>query len=382
MKKITNVMMICAFLLTVSCGNKVNSGGVQSALKVQNTFLKGDPATIIAGSFLNNDSFITGDNVGDFQNFTLASVNQFTEKDLLVEQTDVSSNIEKGNEANDKDSTQNANKMLYRFRLKNNDYIYENSDIDLSFHFKIINNKLFLKELETKEFVYKVEDLHYSILKTKDAFSILIKANDDQVGRVLMSFVFTKKIEQIEIPKSNTYFKYVMGPGVKVNWDQNESLVVHICGANTNIENIYRTAINEWKSTLNHRLNFKVERPFSYPPYSDLNTHCIYTVKNYQTLYSENAANPGTTYTTPNKFTGKFIDSDIIIWEKENEKYGVGLELVPTLSRTITHEFGHLIGLDHQFTKGINSIMSYNRYDDYISYYDKSAINELYNIIP
>ena len=88
----------------------------------------------------------------------------------------------------------------------------------------------------------------------------------------------------------------------------------------------------------------------------------------------------GTTYISGNLFQGKIIDADVMIWVKENEKFGTTLENTSNLQATVAHEIGHFLGLDHQFDKNITSIMSYARVT-YVTSYDTEAIARLYPLL-
>lgn len=69
-----------------------------------------------------------------------------------------------------------------------------------------------------------------------------------------------------------------------------------------------------------------------------------------------------------------------MIWVKENEKFGTVFEETESLQSTTAHEFGHLLGLHHQFDKSLKSIMSYDG-TDYVTAYDTEAIARLYPLI-
>lgn len=376
------IFLLAVMILTASCGSKKNSSQEVSASQasVQVTFVKGDPSTIIDNTTKDTNSFINSEATIDFDNYTLTSINQFTEKEILVESTG-ETNIESGNEAKETDQTLDADKYLYKFEKgKSNEFAYTSEALPITLNFKTNNlGKLELTDLETDTYVYPLKALHYSLKNTKDAFSILAETTDPTDGKVLISFTFVKKEEKKLINKVSDYYKYIFGAGVIVKWDQNETLKINICSKYNSFQlnSIYQKSVNTWSYYLKGRLNLETNVLTTYPPFSDLNTHCIYTVDNYQTEYSDDIMNPGTTYTSANKFRGSLLDSDIMIWVKENEKTGSTLEDVYGLSRTVTHEIGHLLGLDHQFS-GTSSIMSYNRHDTYITSYDRGAITTLY----
>jgi predicted Zn-dependent protease len=88
----------------------------------------------------------------------------------------------------------------------------------------------------------------------------------------------------------------------------------------------------------------------------------------------------GVTFTTLDLVNYSHIDSDILIFEKDLEAVSRNRPelLIPELTRTLKHEMGHFLGLDHQFKDEIHSIMSYRPSDDELFDYDKKAILELY----
>ncbi len=374
-----SIVLACTVLLA-GCGKSENppASAKGEATAIETIFVKGDPNQLIDGSQRNQSSFINVSNVVLLNEYSLSHVIQYTEKAEIVRKEETES-AETGNEAEDEDTTESARKRLYSFVKTSNDYSYVSAASDISFNFhKDENDVINLEGLVVKEDYYKLNPIHYSMKKSGDAFSILAEIVDTDVGRILIAFTFTKKSEAKKLNTVSSMYKYLFGPGVIVSWNQKENLEINICGQQSAaVEKAYRDGIKDWDEALSGRINVTTRTLISYPPFSDLNNHCIYTVKNYQTIYGNRFVNMASTILKGNLFKGNIIDADIMVWVKENEKYGVSLEQSNHLQAVTAHEVGHLLGLHHQFDKSIKSIMSY---DDtaYITDYDKTAVGYLY----
>lgn len=375
-----NQFFLCVLIFIVNgCGNKsISSNVFHKKTSLVTVFVKGNPLNLIEGSQNESRSFITLTNMGSFDQYNLASVTQFTERDLVVEKTDVAS-VEEGNEAPKEDESENNEDMMYSFSKEGKQFIYSNPhlNVDLSFGEKL--GKLELNGVKVSGIDYRVKSIHYSLKNTSDAFSILAETADDESGKVLLAFTFVKKSKPREIGKTYSLFKYLYGPGIKIPWDERTDLELNICGKQAPaVEKAYRSGISKWDQALAGRTKIAVKTLKTYPPFSDLNNHCIYTVKNYQTNPNNKVSTLGTTYNTADFSKGVIIDSDVMIWVKENEKFGTSFENAKYLNKAVAHEVGHWLGLHHQFDERFSSIMSYDDEIDYVTDYDEAAIAELY----
>lgn len=373
------IIFLCLLLTLTACGGKKNSKtGVEGSTSLSTIFVKGDPKELIKGSTLDKNSFISERNVTEYDNYSLSNVWQFTEKESIIEKEDTG-NPEDGNEATEEDQTAYV-VPIYTFQKSGNDYIYSNPKSNLAFGFTVNNGKLELKTLDTGRGVYDLSILHYSLKKSKDSFSLLVELQeqDPTEGRILLSFVFVKKSEQISILKVDDHYKYIMGSGVALGWSQKETLQIDVCGNQyQSTADAFNGGIQMWKNALKNKMTIKTNYLSVYPPFSDLNSHCIYTVKDYSTESRPQYANPASTTTTYDTFKAEIIDADIFVWVKEVEKDGAISKQGSYLTDVTAHELGHFFGLDHQFDETYKSIMSYDNVP-YITGYDEEAVSYLY----
>lgn len=376
----TKILFLCLLLTLTACGGKKKSNtGIEGSTSLRTIYVKGDPKELIKGSTLDKNSFISENNIKDFDDYSLSNVWQFTENEVVIKKEDTG-NAETGNEATEEDQT-TKEKSYYSFQKKGNEYIYSNSGFKLDLAFAINNGKLELKTLETIEGVYDLKILHYSQKKSKDSFSILAELQDPVEGKLLVSLVFIKKTEQRFIQKVDEHYKYIMGAGIITPWTQKEAIQVDVCGNQyQTTQRAFNWGLSQWKKALDKRMTIKTNFLTVFPPFSDLNTHCIYTVKDYSTEPRPDYRNAATTFPNVDTFKGEIIDSDIMIWVKEVEKDGDLDDQGSYLAGVTGHELGHFFGLDHQFDKSYSSIMSYSKVY-YMTKYDEEAISNLYPLL-
>ncbi|MBK8201256.1 MAG: matrixin family metalloprotease [Bdellovibrionales bacterium] len=208
--------------------------------------------------------------------------------------------------------------------------------------------------------------------------SFLGRYGDKESGAGLVAFYWTKNEPTPPIPIGTKVFNYIFGKGVKIPWNNKSPLPVKICGTQTRkIEKPIREAVASWTQLLTDRLEIELETVDTYPPFSDLNFHCIQVVDSYLTEQDPDIINTAITLSERNPITNQMQDSDIFVFAKERRKLGLSSnDDYKRLVGTARHEFGHLLTLDHEFE--LDSIMSYNRESNQISLHDAMAIANLY----
>ncbi|MCB0348303.1 MAG: matrixin family metalloprotease [Bdellovibrionales bacterium] len=352
------------------------------------TYLQGDPAQFIFGTNLNN--YIADPSVFTSQKLYLTTsvvISQYNE-------------IEKYQKAVSKQTPSTK-------PVGPEEIIYGKEENLIEYSpYKTMNGKNYFKlgkktQKEGKYFYYIFEELedggvrlvaidsnknylvlnqdyiHLSVSEDKPLVSILHFHNFYTDGdKVLVAEYFTTSREP---PKVNTVgnYNYLQGKNVAVNWNQTKPLVVNLCGKDLNEHADWvEESIGHWQKTLENRLDIQlVRKPLGCPPFSDLNTHNIYLIDGVKTAYDH--INAGTTYTIR---LNELIESDIFLFKHELYKYAKTYSpesYKKQFLRVVAHEFGHMLGLAHQFNPDIKSIMSYESIFE-LKDYDIEAVQALY----
>ncbi len=368
-------MLAALLITTLACGNKKKSSSSRNGIQRSTFYVQGNPEAVVDGATMDTTSFLNTTNVSMLENFELYSVYTFAEKEEILAET--SGNIEEGNEA----TTENqllGPRPVFILSKSLDQYELESAQAKLKFRFtKSADNTLKLDQITNDNIDYSVKVLHYSLKQDQEAFSFLVSIGD-KMGKNLLAFTFVKKKEQ-KLTPGNMMYNYLAGPGAKAGWNKQETLKIRLCSPpSIELANKYKAGINMWSNTLRGLLNYEIETVTTYPPFSDLNFHCIYNVSSYLTVDpSSGNANPAAAAPQIDRFKGQIIDADIFIFNSEIEKLAVDQSEYDGLNWVIAHEMGHFFGLDHQFNDTIKSIMSYDG-TDYITNYDQNAIRELY----
>jgi hypothetical protein len=365
--------------MAAGCGQPKKS----SARSVKQIFVKGDPLTMIANTTKEKNSFITHANYMDFRDYAVSSIQIFAEKEVLSnEQIE---DIETGNEAEETDQTQVAPELFTIKYAGPNRYelINDASTISLGLVKDTKTGKLNLNNIRFAAVTYSTEIEHYSVSKDQTKISFLFRLKDRTNGSVLMSAVFYKyNPAKAVIAKTDARYKYINGPGVLVPWKltSGKKIKVNVCPSALGFvsSSEVREAFEKWEEPFKTRpvkLDIEVVTASTCKPFSDVNESSLHYVSEYLTIPEEEYLNPGFALMNSDLSAGHIFDADIVLLGSEIQK-SPSYRFNGGLSRTLIHEFGHFLGLDHQFD-GYYSVMSYENVKE-LGTYDMTAMTELY----
>ena len=354
--------------ITAGCGKKKDKDTSSTS---QTYFTHGDPTQLVSGATMNTQSLFTTSNVSTYKNYVLAARYSFFEKS----ETSNNTSAEQGQEANTGGSSTSA---YWSFQDEGSSYLYKPSTVvdgeDFALQFSVSGSQLSLNAICTGNnysTCTSVTVLHYSKRTDGRAISFLVSYTDATYGKALVGIFFS-------LPGSgsatqvDTKYKYLAGPGIVTKWK--ETLAVHICGSpGTDRVTDYTTGVNSWLKSgkLGAQLGVTLDSTTTIKPFTDLETHCITTIDNFLIENQANESVMGITLPVMDLVNAELLGGHVLIMRTSSEKVVAANGNDETFRSalfklTSAHEFGHLIGLDHEFAKDsagkqlYQSIMSYD----------------------
>ncbi len=224
------------------------------------------------------------------------------------------------------------------------------------------------------------ELIHFSKSRSAGQFSLLTFEKDKEGSASTTFFRFSTQANSKPEIRPNTYYQFINGPGIYTRW--RKPVALKVCGnSSESVFSDVQKAAADWNQSLPSQNQIHVSTTTQYKPFSDLNQNCLFIIDDLLTDPRPNIATYAMTSTVSNLKNLEITSSNILAFTGEFAKNGVDYRhplLAAKLSYTITHEIGHLLGLDHQFDENIPSIMSYSYKVNQTTAYDQAAIRELY----
>ncbi|MBC87232.1 MAG: hypothetical protein CL677_08645 [Bdellovibrionaceae bacterium] len=386
-------------LLLASCSPPKSKN---KAVKTQ--FVRGNPMALLADSTPNRKIEIRQNDMPHLNQFEMAHITFYSEASDDRYSGLAMTSIEDGQEPTEYDLTKikvtpfiaklTGSQITYSPETNNYAFVFQSKEASSSPVFNLTQLQ-FKKNSGLPEITLAVTPIHMSWVEDQSAFSILfsIKARIERNGHLTwhkgiqettLVHAFWTKHSPEEEPAGYTEdknYKYILGPGVKTRWPVGSEIQLNFC-----TQRPYTfTGAEKWNETLEGKVKITSEVVTEYPPFSDLNTRCVYVVENYilenpkkqRRLLAE-------TVLAMNRRSQKIIDGDIFYYRAEVEAFGwdfYDYRIKGQLDETHTHELGHFLGLHHQFDDDTESIMSYDPHiEDKLYDYDIKAILANYSL--
>ncbi len=292
--------------------------------QVERYYIAGDPLQLIEGAKLDLelpklDQFMT-----QFDGYYNHHKYDFVKRLKIRER----GNVEDGQEAPSGRSSGSSSRGDYSFHsvIKGKTLYYKTRTKLTTLVFDITENEdLILRSVQYKNSTFTAAELiHFSLdLKTNKVFSLLFLTSNGKSGKTLVQLTFSKYDGVSETRLIGNDAPYLGGKGVGYRWEAPDELKLNFCGKDMlPYADDLNKGIRRWEDAANGRIKISSKLLSSgYPPFSDLNFQCIYSVTNYLTASDPKFSNPGFALNSTHISTSQFVDSDIFLVFAEMEKH-------------------------------------------------------------
>ncbi len=409
------VAVVSTTLLWASCSNEQGSGQGNNG-QMKQVFVHGTPEQLLLGTQSNGESFLVKGNLKQFQGF------EFSSGIVLTEFTEI--NDPQKNNKNSGQRRQAINRALsltqtptglgaFAFRKSLPSPADPEGEPELYEFYDTRSGQIALRgrvtpdrKLEVFELLgLPIDMVHYSVAHDRRTMSFLGRLNDSNRGASLVAVSFSQRYrnaqqraQSLGVPSGR--FTFLGGKRTAYRWDT-DPITLNVClpggdrmirtGASSDTTQSITSLVQEaWNSWLkggragNRPASLEV-RTVDVPPFSDVNTRCLYSVPQYAFEASNSLITTGLTLPMVNHSLGTIENSAVFLFEQ-------AIARVPdenSYLSTAIHEIGHYFGLGHEFSKDQEgrythlSAMGYNENRTlFPSDHDFAALRELYGAIP
>lgn len=378
MLKATLALSLSFAALISACGkDKKISSNYQESITY---YTHGSPIALVSGATANTTGLLASADLNLYQNYHLMGVVAFVEKSRISTVTNFAE-VEDENRTDGVSSGGARQVPVYAFGSSSSaeiNYSPLNDPRSPVFTFDRSAQDIKLLAINNQA----VEVLHYSLKADKSAFSILVKHSQGNSGTVITAYFFGSTATFNDAVESDGDYQFLSG-SEKITWDVVPE--VKLCGTySAAVAESVKKSVHAWGADPlagASPLNITYTAATSYPPFSDLNSHCIYVVSSFDQSDSNIAKTLGITLPIMNLASRKIIDSDVFLFaDLIGDKLALG-----EADQTTMHEMGHFFGLGHDFRVGANgkalhdTIMGYSQGSSTITEWDFAAIRDLYD---
>lgn len=221
-------------------------------------------------------------------------------------------------------------------------------------------------------------------------------------AQLVYTYEFYPKAKEVaKISKEQKKYLYLSDKEHQVPYRWKKKEIEFQVVGNEKFFNLVSEALKNYKLLLEPQLKIKLIQSESCE-WIDPNKHCIFLYDS-KVKKQDNSIHFAATNLLANPVTGEIIDADILLRKADYEKWQeqlkamideqvkkspeskakldqyLAMKSLQYLVNIITHEFGHALGLAHNFSEKNQSIMGYNQLVN-LADYDYDALNALYDL--